>query len=496
MTLISDKASNYSAKFRAFNYQKIAYEAIRDLEYAGIFHEQGLGKTKIAIDLALYWLSNSIVDSLIIVAKKGLIANWKREISLHTNLTPKVLTQDRNANFFLFNSPTRVYLSHYEAVFSEESRISLFLSTRRVGIILDESHKIKNPLSRISKTFHRLSTGFSKRVIMTGTPIANRPYDIWSQIFFLDQGDSLGTDFDVFKSDFDLKKSLANDKELQNRFHLSLAGLFKKINSFSVRETKLGADIILPQKEIRFLSSDWEVIQREKYDEVKNEYKTIVLQKGVLTEDNSEQILKRLLRLVQIASNPYLLDQSYKATPGKFSVLLDLLYDITNAGEKAIVWTSFTDNADWLTRNLKEFKPVKVHGKMAMDDRNRSISNFLNKQEVKLLIATPGAAKEGLTLTVSNHVIFYDRSFSLDDYLQSQDRIHRISQKKDCIVYNLIMENSIDEWVDMLLQTKELAAKLGQGDITREEYERQVDYSVWDLLKSILGINGDEDGMD
>ena len=69
-------------------------------------------------------------------------------------------------------------------------------------------------------------------------------------------------------------------------------------------------------------------------------------------------------------------------------------------------------------------------------------------------MATPGAAKEGLTLTCANHAIFYDRSFSLDDYLQAQDRIHRISQTRECYIHNMIATDTVDEWVDILLTAK------------------------------------------
>ena len=64
-----------------------------------------------------------------------------------------------------------------------------------------------------------------------------------------------------------------------------------------------------------------------------------------------------------------------------------------------------------------------------------------------MLFATPASAKEGLTLTEANHVIFYDRGFSLDDYLQAQDRIQNI-QTKTCYVHNIITKGTIDEWID------------------------------------------------
>ena len=104
------------------------------------------------------------------------------------------------------------------------------------------------------------------------------------------------------------------------------------------------------------------------------------------------------------------------------------------------------------------------------------------------MFATPGAAKEGLTLTCANHVIYYDRGFSLDDYLQSQDRIHRISQSKTCYIYNLIMKDSIDEWIDILLNAKRLAAQLGQNDISIDYYRSQISYNFGEIVKAILRI--------
>jgi SNF2 family DNA or RNA helicase len=123
---------------------------------------------------------------------------------------------------------------------------------------------------------------------------------------------------------------------------------------------------------------------------------------------------------------------------------------------------------------------------MAIERRNSSLDSFIDDPEVKVLIASPGAAKEGLTLTVANNVIFYDRSFSLDDYLQAQDRIHRISQNKICNIYNLIMKDSIDEWVDILIDSKSLMAQLTQGDISIDYYKSKISYSFGDVLKNIL----------
>ncbi len=484
------KAANLQAKWSAFPHQLDAFEAIKDLPYAAVFHEQGLGKTKIGLDLALSWLDRDIVDSVLVVAKKSLIANWRSEVATHSHLTPRILGQDRNANFFAFNSPVRLYLMHYEALVSERKRLDLFLRTRRVGVLLDEAQKIKNPNTRISRALHALADGFVRRVIMTGTPVANRPYDLWSQVRFLDGGKSLGHDFTDFKRALDLTNELARDTERATAFASDLDRLFDKISHFSIRETKKTAGLNLPGKTIQNVECQLESSQAEMYNQFRYELAAVVVQEGRAVLDDAEGLLKRLLRLVQVASNPATIDQSYKAQPGKLLYLDNLVHEAVDAGDKVIVWTSFTANADFLGLHLAEFGAVVVHGGLSLGVREEALATFKTNPECQVLVATPGAAKEGLTLTVANHAVFFDRSFSLDDYLQAQDRIHRISQDKPCHVTNLVATGTVDAWVDALLAAKHLAAQLGQGDITRREYDRRADYAFGDMVRDVLQLDG------
>ena len=480
---------NLGAKTTPFPHQLDAFRAIKDLPYAAIFHEQGLGKTKIAVDLLLYWLVRDVVDSALIVVKKGLLGTWRSEVSRHSHLTPRLLGQDRNANFYAFNSPAPLYLIHYEALLSERKRIQLFLRTRRVGAILDEAHKIKNPEARISQALHALSDGFVRRVIMTGTPVANRPYDLWSQIHFLDSGATLGRDFSAIRRTLDLANDLGQSASRNAAFSAALEQVFDKVRPFSVRETKKTVGLKLPTKTIRNLECDLEPRQAEIYDQYRNELAAIVVRGGRPLLDDAEGLLKRLLRLVQVASNPATIDHSYRVSPGKFAPLVNLLYEAIDADEKTIVWTSFTENADWLTVHLEDAGPAIVHGGLGVTDREDALDRFNSDPGCRVLIATPGAAKEGLTLTVANHAIFYDRSFSLDDYLQAQDRIHRISQVRPCYVTNLVAKGTVDSWVDALLAAKHLAAQLGQGDITRAEYESRADYSFGEMVRDVLRLD-------
>lgn len=484
--LTLQREPDLTLKHEAFAYQLEAMDAVKDLEYAAIFHEQGLGKTKVAIDLIVHWLTHRQLDTVLIVVKKGLLDNWQRELASHSRLVPRVLTTNRNANFYVFNSPARVMLAHYEAVKAEKERMRLFLRTRNVGVILDESTKIKNPDAALTKTFLELAPLFTRRVIMSGTPVSNRPHDIWAQIKFLDDGLSLGDDFTDFKRSVNLSNDLAGAESRQQALEKQLQRVFHSISDFAVRETKASAEIRLPDKIVHTVVTEWEPRQRELYRQVRESLRAIIFQDGQLKADETDVVLKRLLRLVQVASNPHLIDASYQVDPGKLEALLDLISSMVRKGEKCIVWTSFINNVEWLGDVLRRHNPQLVHGMLSAREQTVAIRTFIDDPSAKIFIATPGSAKEGLTLTVANHVIFYDRLFSLDDYLQAQDRIHRISQDRTCHVHNLVMRDSIDEWVEALLHSKRVAAQLAQGDIDRETYRQEMSYEFGDILRAIL----------
>lgn len=478
------RAPSLGARRDAYPYQVDAVRAISASPYAAIFHEQGLGKTKIAIDLMLLWIRNDVVDTIFVITKKTLVRNWVEELAIHSHITPRVLSDNRRDNSIALNSPVLIYVLNYEVVAANVDLIRDFLRTCRVGAVLDESQKIKNPEARLTACFHSIADDFSRRVIMTGTPSANRPYDIWSQIKFLDGGQSLGSSYSRFREEYDLPAGPGAAS--LNAYARRLAEIMDNIRSFSVRETKQTAGIELPDKIIQThlvaLAPRQEAMYRSYRDLLALELQ--VEERGIT--DDAEAVLKRLLRLVQCASNPWLIDKSYTELPGKFPKLAALLEAISREGSKAIVWTRFVDNVDWLAGKFSKYSPEKAHGRMPIEDRNESIRRFKTAKNRRLLIATPGSAKEGLTLTAANHAIFYDRGFGLDDYLQAQDRIHRISQDRECFVHNIMASDTIDEWVDALLNAKHQAALLAQGDASRREFEDNFPNDLPKVLTEIL----------
>ncbi len=481
--LIGTETLNLTPTFDPFAYQLNAVEEVKGMEYAALFHEQGLGKTKIALDLALLWLKGRVLDTVIIITKKGLIQNWKKEISIHTKLSFAVLDGYRVKNTSKYNKPFRLYLTHYEAVINNQKNLSLLLKTRRVGVILDEAHYMKNPDGRVAKALFQLGPEFKHRIIMTGTPVANRPYDIWALIYFLDQGKSLGANFKAFKSKFDLPANVLNNHD--EGYERSLEGIFETIEPFTIRETKRSSELKLPQKTLRNYEIEMRGQQADLYSQYKSELYVQIIRDGSLMTDDVNYILKQMMRLVQVASNPMMVDESYNERPCKVDAL-ELLIGRVSLDEKIIVWTNFIENSDYLASLFSEMGSLKIHGKMDMNARNHSVERFLQDPSKRLLVATPGAAKEGLTLTVANHAIFFDRNFSLNDWLQAQDRIHRIRQERPCEITHLLARESIDCWIDRLLICKKRFAELVQGDKPLKDDNLLVETEITNIINGVL----------
>lgn len=477
---------NLVLKKNAFQFQKEAIDLIKDKEYFAIFHEQGLGKTKIAIDLLYHWINSDIIDSVIVVTKKSLISNWNEELDFHGNLNPIILNNNKTTNYQKLSAPGFLYVCNYELLRGDVHRFISFCKIRRVGIILDESTQIKTPSSKTSKALHELAKFCHRKIIMTGTPISNRPYDIWSQIYFLDGGERLGETFEDFKDAYDLGNDLNNNLGGQIILKNNLKILNNKLSDCSLRETKKTSGIQLPGKIFIAEQVHMDTKQNILYKKIQEELSAEVLKDGKIITEDVEVILKRLIRLVQISSNPKLVDESYNKIPPKLSACKKIVKTALQENSKVIIWTNFVQNVDEITNFFIDDGAVGIHGKVSSDKRNQLIKSFRTDPKTKILVATPGVAREGLTLVEANHAIFFDRNFSLENYLQAQDRIYRISQERDCFIYKLLSIDSIDYWVDALLEAKEIAARYGQGDINEEEYERKMNFDFAEILAGIL----------
>jgi SWI/SNF-related matrix-associated actin-dependent regulator 1 of chromatin subfamily A len=472
---------NYSPKTKPYPHQVEAIEYITNNVNVPLFHEQGLGKTKIVIEALCNNMEQAIIDGALIICKKSLIENWKDEIETHSHLKYIVLRGSANEKGLKFMGYSHFYIINYESVIGEVERLKMFLKIRKMAIVLDESHKIKSPDAKTTEAILKLKDLAKKRIIISGTPIANKPLDLWSQFYFLDNGTLLGSDYNEFKKTYsiDLKDDdLHEQKEKFNK-------LREIVLSNSIRRLK--KDVLeLPEKIYidKYVQIDGQ--QKRIYDILKGElYIEITNINGEKIIDESEEILKKLLRLAQIASNPFLIDKAYNETPAKFPVLDILIENIIEQKEKVIVWSCFVDNIRILYKRYKRFGSLMLYGDIPIEKRNEIVKQFKNDMEFMVLIANPAAAREGLTLTSANNAIYLDRNFNLVDYLQSQDRIHRISQTKECKIYKLIAKNTIDEYIDEIIYKKHTLAEYIQGDTDTITTEKQ--FMTKEHLLEILG---------
>jgi SWI/SNF-related matrix-associated actin-dependent regulator of chromatin subfamily A-like protein 1 len=477
------KKYNFSHKTGTLgDHQSEAIEIIKGDHPVALFDEQGLGKSKMVIAGLIEDISAGLIDCVLIVCKKTLLKMWEEEIEKHSHLKSINLTggvKERKKYFTFFS---HFYTINYEGLIQEEEILSELLQLKNFAIVLDESHRIKNPESKTTNAIMRLRKYSKKNIIITGTPVANKPEDLWSQFYFLDNGKLLGNNFKEFKKEYGIKigmgKNEINEKGLKQ--------LQEKIKDFSIRRTKdVAAPDLLPKifcenvVELKGKQKEmYNLLRRELYLEFKN-------MDGEKITDNSDNILKRLLRLNQIASNPLLIDPGYNETPAKFEILDKLVEEIIKKKEKVIIWTGFVGNIRLLKRRYKKYNAVTIFGQMKIDERNKAKSWFQEDPDYKVLIANPSAAKEGLTLTAANHTIYIDRNFKMDDYLQSQDRIHRLSQTKQCYINLLIARNTVDEYINEILMKKQEIARLVQGDTQNLNYPKEL--LTKDKLLSILG---------
>jgi SNF2 family DNA or RNA helicase len=447
---------NYEFKTESYPHQ---YEAIDYLSKhceVALFDEQGLGKTKIVIDSLCTSMKEDVLEGVLVVSPMSLLYNWELEVTKHSFLIPIVIKGTQREKRYKFLTGANFYITNYEAVVAELERIRRFCRSRKIAIVLDESARIKNPATKTAQSLFMLRPYSAKRIIITGTPVANKPIDLWSQYFFLDGGVLLGSDYKAFKLKYDEKNP---------NYVKALLELQNIIKEHSIRRCK-NEVLELPEKKFINIYATLIGEQHRLYSQLKEELRIEVQDMdGNAIIDEVENILKKLLRLTQIASNPFLVDKGYKEVPAKFSILENLLKGIIEKDEKAIIWTSFVENIIILKSRLKQYCPLVIHGDVPVKDRADAVKVFQDSEKNKIMIANPSAAREGLTLTRANNAIYIDRNFNLVDYLQSQDRIHRISQMRECTIFKILAKGTIDEYIDRVIDIKKEVAGFVQGDV-------------------------------
>ena len=437
------------------DHQQKGTKFLRENERAGLFDEQGLGKSKQLIDAISADIDAGLVKGAIIVCPNGLKSNWAVEVNKFSTLPLTVFGSGRTARRSAFTAMRAAfYIINYEAVPAEMPSLKALLQFKPMALILDESHRIKTPEAKVTKAIHKLRVYAKRRYILSGTPVGNKPDDLWSQMYFLDDGEALGDTYAAFQKNFKAGPGYQRMDELRDR-----------MAPRTLRRTK-DKSLKLPAKSYTRIQVDLAPEQRAMYEKLREDLELWVRKmSGAEVLEQADAILSRMVRLAQLSSNPALIDADYSEVPAKVAALDTLLKRyLANPERKVIVWTSFVENIRGLARRFKKYCPVVIYGEVDNASRDKFVHSFKTDPKVQLLIANPAAAREGLTLTEANVAIYLDRTFNLVDYLQSQDRIHRISQTRPCEIILLIARKTVDEFIDFSLEQKHRLARFAQSD--------------------------------
>lgn len=433
-----------------------AFQKLKKSDFGGVFFEQGLGKTFLAIRLIDFWIRNKSVDAAIIVTRRNLISNWKTEFGRFSD--SRVFCPQVKADVVRYSIiPSRnIFLMHYEGFGREILRLKEFFEVYNICIVLDEAHYIKNPASKNSLGILGISDLAKKRLILTGTPIPNRPYDLWNLCRFLDPSIKDSFNFSTLKRIADIPPSRARILERTIALESEVLRLKRRISSFSVFAFK--SSLRIPKKTVTYKRLALTPFLMKAYKGVSrrlnygSDFKTL----------KNECILKRYLELIQFCSYPGLNSHELQGPYPKDHFVLSLITKAKEKGSSIIIWTAFNETSQYLKSLISQQFPADdvflVNGRTALQKRNLELSRFKQK-DFGILVATIGTCKEGLNLQNASVAVFVDSTYKLDDFLQAQDRIHRLFQKKKCHIIQLLYNETIEIWIHHLLKTKEHIAK-------------------------------------
>ncbi len=418
---------------------------LREYGFGGcLADDMGLGKTiqVLALLQSIKEQGKKEAASLLVVPK-SLIANWLREAE---RFTPGLRILDFTGNFrkkdaALFDQYD-VVLTTYGVMLRD---IEFLRGYRFLYAILDELQAIKNPLAQSSKAARLLNA--AHRLVMTGTPVENNTFELWSQFAFLNPGLLGSTDY--FKREF---ATPIESRESEETTQL----LRRLVYPFILRRTKKQVATELPPRTERVLYTDFEPAQRKLYNHTRDYYRGLLL--GMIDKEGINdvrmKILEGLLRLRQICIHPLLVEPTYRGDSAKFDMLLQTLETLVTEGHKALVFSQFVQTLHLLQKELDARKLRYAYLDGHTRDRQAQVDLFQEDDGIPLFLISLKAGGVGLNLTAADYVIHVDPWWNPAVEMQAADRAHRIGQDKPVFVYRIITRDSVEEKILRLQERK------------------------------------------
>jgi len=459
---------NYKFKTKPYAHQMTALEKSWNRESYAYFMEMGTGKTKVLIDNLAMLYDKGKVNGALIIAPKGVVGTWyNNELPNHlpnhieniTVLWKAAITKKQKQSLdelFSEGEGLHILIMNVEA-FSTDKGLKFaekFLSCHETLVAIDESTTIKTPSAKRTKNILSLGNTAKYRRIMTGSPVTKNPLDLFSQCYFLDPFHLDHDSYYSFRMRYAIMKTanISGRKiQLVNGFK-NLGELSDKLQPFSYRVLKDDCldlpDKIFIKRQIQ-LSPD----QRKLYEQMKQE--ALAILKG--KQSTTVNTLTQLMRLQQITCGHFTSDDGV-TQPISNNRITELMNVLDETEGKAIIWAHYQYDMTTIIKAVTEkYGPgsiVDYYGLTPQEDRQPNIKRFQDDPECRFIVGTPSTGGYGITLTAANTVIYYSNGYDLEKRLQSEDRAHRIGQKKSVTYVDLMADDTVDEKIVQALRKK------------------------------------------
>lgn len=426
--------------------------------------DMGLGKTVQVIALLLALKQEAPRAPSLIVAPASLLGNWRAELGKFAP-TLRVFTAHASGTgredlAALERGPGKV-LEGVDAVLTTYQFITSSAGLRPFHwdlVVLDEAQAIKTPGAAQTQAVKKLQS--RARIALTGTPVENRPGDLWSLFDFLNPG---------------LLGSATAFAETLSRLGsgTGFAPLRRLVRPYILRRMKTDRRIIrdLPDKTEMVSRCPLTRRQATLYTRLVEELKKALADESLPPIKRNGQVLGFLLKFKQVCDHPSLWNGDGQYRPedsGKFARLTEICTELAERQQRLIVFTQFAEMCEPLAHHLKEVfgRPgLVLHGGTPVKQRAGLVERFQAADGPPFFVISVKAGGTGLNLTAASHVIHFDRWWNPAVENQATDRAYRIGQRKNVLVHKFLVPGTIEERVDRLMQEKRVLAEdlLGTG---------------------------------
>lgn len=434
------------------------------LPHAAIFAEPGTGKTRALIEvLRRDYNRQRAMKRTLIFCPLSTCKQWGKAIEQYAPKIPTqrilVLTGDgkkRTAQLAKEGggSPA-IVVTNYEAVGIKSFYDELLHWSPEI-LVLDESHRVKDPGSQRAKKIYPLCMTARRRLIATGTPILNSLLDLFGQYKALDP-EIFGHSFWKFRERFFYDKNAGMPAHVHFpdwRVRPESMSYFTDVLGRTSIQAKLHECLDMPPLVQVKIPIEMSPEQRKTYASME---KAFVAELAGVTSI-AEFAMTKTLRLRQILTG--FVAESAEAKPAFFkeNPRMDALEELLEQlGDKqVIIWTTFQplyqQIGNLCSKMTKSFDFLT--GLQSISEKERSLQKF-RSGECQILISNPSAGGTGIDgLQCSSYAIYFDRGYSLEHYLQSQARNYRAGSKEKVIHYVLECPETVDEVIGLALDSK------------------------------------------